>query len=118
MRRLPVRHELQDLRTRADARSFGYAGVASKTPVQLDALFRIASASRPITSALRETPVHSLPPASYALLARAPSAGSINEFEHLAQYAAARVLIVWSKIAEHHKPIISASVLQHPSIHR
>ena len=33
------------------ARGFGYANVESKTPVQPDALFRIASVSKPITSA-------------------------------------------------------------------
>jgi N-acyl-D-amino-acid deacylase len=33
------------------ARGFGYADVESKTPVQPDALFRIASVSKPITSA-------------------------------------------------------------------
>jgi N-acyl-D-amino-acid deacylase len=33
------------------ARGFGYADVANKTPVQPDALFRIASVSKPITSA-------------------------------------------------------------------
>jgi N-acyl-D-amino-acid deacylase len=33
------------------ARGFGYAEVESKTPVQPDALFRIASVSKPITSA-------------------------------------------------------------------
>ncbi|HEX8212483.1 MAG TPA: serine hydrolase domain-containing protein [Longimicrobium sp.] len=33
------------------ARGFGYADVAAKTPVQPDALFRIASVSKPITSA-------------------------------------------------------------------
>jgi N-acyl-D-amino-acid deacylase len=33
------------------ARGFGYADVESKTPVQPDALFRIASISKPITSA-------------------------------------------------------------------
>src|SRR5688500_17690500 len=34
-----------------DARGFGYANVENKTPVQPDALFRIASVSKPITSA-------------------------------------------------------------------
>jgi N-acyl-D-amino-acid deacylase len=33
------------------ARGFGYADVANKTPVQPDALFRLASVSKPITSA-------------------------------------------------------------------
>ena len=33
------------------ARGFGYADVANKTPVQPDALFRIASVSKPLTSA-------------------------------------------------------------------
>src|SRR5829696_1275357 len=33
------------------ARGFGYADVENKTPVQPDALFRIASVSKPITSA-------------------------------------------------------------------
>src|SRR5688500_6396184 len=33
------------------ARGFGYANVENKTPVQPDALFRIASVSKPITSA-------------------------------------------------------------------
>jgi CubicO group peptidase (beta-lactamase class C family) len=33
------------------ARGFGYADVANKTPVQPDALFRIASVSKPITAA-------------------------------------------------------------------
>src|SRR5829696_3177453 len=33
------------------ARGFGYADVEKKTPVQPDALFRIASVSKPITSA-------------------------------------------------------------------
>jgi N-acyl-D-amino-acid deacylase len=33
------------------ARGFGYADVENKTPVQPDALFRIASISKPITSA-------------------------------------------------------------------
>src|SRR5688572_13667361 len=32
------------------ARGFGYADVANKTPVQPDALFRIASVSKPITA--------------------------------------------------------------------
>jgi N-acyl-D-amino-acid deacylase len=32
------------------ARGFGYADVESKTPVQPDALFRIASVSKPITA--------------------------------------------------------------------